>query len=298
MGAAVAAVLAVLAVAIWRLTRRLRAAERQIVELRLLRHEIEEARDEAARELAVTRSHLAEVAAGEPAPHDTILRGLPFREVTGAEAVTLLERTPGLVVLDVRTPAEFASGHIPNARLVPVEELERRLKELPSPTTPMLVTCAAGGRSTAACDVLSRRGWTRLWNLVDGMHSWPGPRVTESASGPAAGTPAPGAAISFRGGSVSEAQVIEAIRQCFDPEIPLNIYDLGLIYGIDIEPASIAVRMTLTSEACPSAQAIPEDVRRKLTALGQPNVSVDLVWDPPWHPSRISEDGKQKLGLG
>jgi metal-sulfur cluster biosynthetic enzyme len=56
--------------------------------------------------------------------------------------------------------------------------------------------------------------------------------------------------------------------------------------------------MTLTSEGCPSARTIPEDVRRKIVALGQPNVTVDVVWDPPWHPSRISPDGKQKLGLG
>ena len=89
-----------------------------------------------------------------------------------------------------------------------------------------------------------------------------------------------------------------AIRECFDPEIPLNIYDLGLIYGIDIDQSAIAVKMTLTSEGCPSARTIPEDVRRKIAALGQPNVTVDVVWDPPWHPSRISPDGKQKLGLG
>ena len=91
--------------------------------------------------------------------------------------------------------------------------------------------------------------------------------------------------------------IIAALRTVNDPEIPLNIYDLGLIYGVDIDDASIAVKMTLTSEACPSARTIPEDVRRKLTALGPANVTVDVVFDPPWHPSRISSDGKQKLGL-
>jgi metal-sulfur cluster biosynthetic enzyme len=90
---------------------------------------------------------------------------------------------------------------------------------------------------------------------------------------------------------------VAAIRECFDPEIPLNVYDLGLIYGIDIDESRIGVRMTLTSEACPSARSIPEDVKRRIAALGQPNVTVDVVWDPPWHPSRISADGKQKLGL-
>ncbi len=56
--------------------------------------------------------------------------------------------------------------------------------------------------------------------------------------------------------------------------------------------------MTLTSETCPSAKQIPEDVKRRVSALGQDNVSVDVVFDPPWHPARISADGKAKLGLG
>ena len=89
-----------------------------------------------------------------------------------------------------------------------------------------------------------------------------------------------------------------AIRECDDPEIPINIYDLGLVYGIDIYELQIAIRMTLTSEGCPSARQIPEDVKRHVVALGQPNVSVDVVFDPPWHPARISPDGKAKLGLG
>src|SRR5258705_323104 len=124
---------------------------------------------------------------------------------------------------------------------------------------------------------------------------WPAPGVAEKAPPPPAAT---GTAVTFRGGGVTGDQVVAAIRECFDPEIPLNIYDLGLIYGIDIDESAIAVRMTLTSEGCPSARTIPEDVKRKIAALGQPNVTVDVVWDPPWHPSRISPDGKQKLGLG
>jgi metal-sulfur cluster biosynthetic enzyme len=99
------------------------------------------------------------------------------------------------------------------------------------------------------------------------------------------------------GGAISEAAVVGAIRECFDPEIPLNIYDLGLVYGIDIAPEVIAVKMTLTSEACPSARTIPLDVKNRIVALGQENVTVDVVFDPPWHPSRISDEGKQKLGL-
>src|SRR5438445_10620597 len=129
------------------------------------------------------------------------------------------------------------------------------------------------------------------------MHTWPRPWVREATATPSAPPALAGTTVSFRGGPVTEAQVVGAIQDCFDPEIPLNIYDLGLIYAIDIDESAIAVKMTLTSQGCPSARTIPEDVRRKIAALGPANVHVDVVWDPPWHPSRISPDGKQKLGL-
>ena len=128
------------------------------------------------------------------------------------------------------------------------------------------------------------------------MHAWPGPREAGVPEPPPANA-RQGTTITHRGGGISEGQVVDAIRQCFDPEIPLNIYDLGLVYDIDITPEAIAVKMTLTSESCPSARTIPEDVKKRIAALGQDNVRVDVVFDPPWHPSRISDDGKQKLGL-
>ncbi len=287
----------IVALIIWRLAARLRDLDRQVKELRLLRREIEELRADLDRGLGVTRAHLAAVAADEPPERDVILRGAPWRDVEPAEALALYEKTPGLFVLDVRTPAEYASGHIPDAHLIPVDELEDRLRELPPKDSVMLVHCAVGGRSTAACQTLGLHGYTRLLNLVGGMHTWPGPRVREE-SVPEAPPAAIGTTISYRGGPVTEAQVVGAIRECYDPEIPLDIYELGLIYGIDIDESAIAVRMTLTSEGCPSARTIPEDVKRRIAALGQPNVTVDVVWDPPWHPSRISPDGKQKLGLG
>jgi|SRR5581483_2609364 len=299
MTAATIVILLALLLLLWRMGKRLGDAERRVRELGLLRHEIEEIRDESRRALSVTRAHVASLAAGEPPAREAILRGIPYRDIQPADAAALYERTPGLFVLDVRTPAEFASGHIPNARLIPIDELEDRIAELPAADTMMLVHCAAGGRSAAACELLGQRGYTGLLNLVGGMHAWPGPRVQDGPS-VAATPPAAGLAttIAYRGGPVSEAQVVAAIRECFDPEIPLNVYDLGLIYDVAIDESAIAVKMTLTSEACPSARSIPEDVKRRIAALGQPNVTVDVVWDPPWHPSRISAEGKEKLGLG
>jgi metal-sulfur cluster biosynthetic enzyme/rhodanese-related sulfurtransferase len=289
-----------LAVLVWQLSQRLRAAERQLAEMRSQRRQLDESRAQLERSLAVARMHLADVAAGEAPPRDVILRGAAYRPIEPAPALVLVQQQPDLFVLDVRTPAEFASGHIPGAHLIPVDELEDRLAELPARDHAMLVTCAAGGRSTMACELLAERGWTRMLNLAGGMHAWTGPRERDEAAA-APPPPPPGAltgtTVNYRGGAVEGAQVVDAIRECYDPEIPLNIYDLGLIYGIDIDPEKIAIRMTLTSEGCPSARQIPEDVRRRVAALGQPNVSVDVVFDPPWHPTRISEEGKSKLGI-
>jgi metal-sulfur cluster biosynthetic enzyme/rhodanese-related sulfurtransferase len=298
MTIALGALAVALAAAVWWLARRLGAAERRLAELRSVRRQLEDTRADLERAMAVTRTHLAEVAAGAPPPRDVIVRGMPYRSIEAAPALVLYQQQPELYVLDVRTPAEFNNGHIPRAHAIPIDELEDRLEELPPRDRLVLVTCASGGRSASACEILAERGWTRLLTLAGGMHAWSGPTERDPSIPPPAPPPADtGTAVSFRGGAISESQVVAAIRECYDPEIPINIYDLGLIYGIDIDEASIAIRMTLTSEGCPSARQIPEDVKRRVSALGQSNVSVDVVFDPPWHPARISPDGKAKLGL-
>jgi metal-sulfur cluster biosynthetic enzyme/rhodanese-related sulfurtransferase len=284
---------------VWWLRGRVAETEHQLADVRLAKRDLERRLADLEVGVQVTRTHLADVAAGEAPERSAIIAGKAWRDVQAAPALVLWEQTPDLFVLDVRTEPEWANGHIPRATLIPLDELEDRLRELPPKDTRMLVHCAAGGRSLQACQVLADKGWTRLMNLAGGMHAWPGPREqgTTAATPPPAPNLPQGTAVHHRGGTISEAQVIGAIRECFDPEIPLNVYDLGLVYDIDIAPEAIAVKMTLTSEACPSARAIPLDVKTRIAALGQENVRVDVVFDPPWHPSRISDEGKQKLGL-
>jgi metal-sulfur cluster biosynthetic enzyme/rhodanese-related sulfurtransferase len=296
MVAVLLSAVAVLVLVLWHLARRLSAAERQLVEVARVRRAVEEVSRQSTIALGVTRAHLAAVAAGEAPDRDVILRGAPYRELAPPAGLALYERTGGLFVLDVRTPAEHAAGHIPNAHLIPVDELEDRLAELPAREAPILVHCATGGRSAAACRILAEQGFVQLFNLAGGMHEWPGPQVRDEHPPPPASAQS-GTAVSYRGGPVGEQEVIAALRECFDPEIPLNVFDLGLIYGIDIDESRVAVKMTLTSEGCPSARAIPEEVRRRIAALGPADVTVDVVWEPPWHPSRISAEGKQRLGL-
>jgi FeS assembly SUF system protein len=94
-------------------------------------------------------------------------------------------------------------------------------------------------------------------------------------------------------------QIVDAIAKVFDPEIPVNIYELGLIYDIDVDSAANAmIRMTLTAPACPSAQQIPADVERRVREVaGINDVKVAVVWDPPWTRDRMSEMAKLTLGM-
>jgi FeS assembly SUF system protein len=93
--------------------------------------------------------------------------------------------------------------------------------------------------------------------------------------------------------------VVAVLRTVFDPEIPVNIYDLGLIYDLDVDDAGkITVQMTLTAPGCPVAQTFPGEVEGKLyTVPGVNEAVVDLVWDPPWDQERMSEAAKLQLGL-
>ena len=96
-----------------------------------------------------------------------------------------------------------------------------------------------------------------------------------------------------------EQDVIEVLRTIFDPEIPVNIYEMGLIYEIDVDASGrVLVRMTLTSPGCPVARSLMPEVERKIAAVpGVTDVYVELVWDPPWDPSRMSDAAKLQLGM-
>jgi FeS assembly SUF system protein len=97
----------------------------------------------------------------------------------------------------------------------------------------------------------------------------------------------------------TEDAIIGAIAEVYDPEIPVNIYELGLIYAIDIaDDGAVKVEMTLTAPACPSAQELPEQVHDAVMAVpGVKSCDVETVWDPPWDPSRMSEEARLQLNM-
>jgi FeS assembly SUF system protein len=127
------------------------------------------------------------------------------------------------------------------------------------------------------------------WN-VDALKA---PAESERSDNPAVGGADPARTAEL------QPKVVEAIKTVFDPEIPVDIYELGLIYDIWADADSnVAVKMTLTSPACPSAQQIPSEVRWKVKAIeGVKDCSVEIVWEPTWDKDRMSEAAKLQLGM-
>ncbi len=126
-----------------------------------------------------------------------------------------------------------------------------------------------------------------------GPFGFPEPAATEEFSATAGAPLEAGAQVA------SEAEVAIALQTVHDPEIPVNIYDLGLIYEIDIaKDGNVEIEMSLTAPGCPVAGEMPGEVARAVAALpGAGEVTVRLVWDPPWTPERMSEDAKLALGM-
>ncbi len=97
----------------------------------------------------------------------------------------------------------------------------------------------------------------------------------------------------------TEALIVEVLRTIFDPELPVNIYDLGLIYKVEVDAAGVAtIQMTLTTPACPVAETLPPEVEAKVTSVdGVSDAHVELVWEPPWTPDRMSDAARLDAGL-
>lgn len=97
---------------------------------------------------------------------------------------------------------------------------------------------------------------------------------------------------------VTREQIFEALETCYDPEIPVNIVDLGLVYDVQINEDHVKVVMTLTAQGCPAHAFISEAVRARVAEVpGVKSAQVQVVWDPPWDPSRMSEAAKKQLGF-
>jgi rhodanese-related sulfurtransferase len=138
------------------------------------RRRSENVSEEVEQKLASLRRLLAQMVAGAKLTPEMVLEGRLWRDASPAEGAKMVA-SGGVHVIDVRTPQETAAGIIAGAQLIPVDQIESRLKELPKDGKPMLVYCAGGGRSAAACEFLSQQGFENLHNLEGGFMSWSGP---------------------------------------------------------------------------------------------------------------------------
>lgn len=134
----------------------------------------ENVKEETERNVQNLRQMLVAVAEGAAPTREMILEGRLWRDIEGPDARKLVA-SGEVRIVDVRTPQETANGILPGALLIPIDTLESRIKELPRDGKPMLVYCAGGGRSAAACEFLSSEGYSRLHNLAGGIGAWNGP---------------------------------------------------------------------------------------------------------------------------
>jgi metal-sulfur cluster biosynthetic enzyme len=97
---------------------------------------------------------------------------------------------------------------------------------------------------------------------------------------------------------LTESEVYEVLRECFDPEIPVNVVDLGLVYGVELKDDIVTVTMTLTAPGCHMGAAISQDIQDKLLGIpGCRDAIVEIVWEPPWTPHKMSDEARRKLGI-
>ncbi|HYD23230.1 MAG TPA: SUF system Fe-S cluster assembly protein [Croceibacterium sp.] len=109
----------------------------------------------------------------------------------------------------------------------------------------------------------------------------------------------PPAAVATEPGGALYESVLAALKDIYDPEIPVNIYDLGLIYGVDVsDEADVMIVMTLTTPHCPVAESMPGEVELRVGSVpGVRDAQVEIVWDPPWDPSKMSDEARLELGM-
>jgi probable FeS assembly SUF system protein SufT len=162
-------------------------------------------------------------------------------------------------------------------------------KKLPK-GTPVIITQALGGTYTVVVE--HSAGLFRV--LAQDADALGKAEVPTAASNGAS---------AHAGGPIKEEDIWTQLKTCYDPEIPVNIVDLGLIYSMEIKPQEdggnlVEVKMTLTAPGCGMGPSIASDAQRKiLTVPGVTDAQVDVVWDPPWSAERISTEGKSKLGM-
>lgn len=132
------------------------------------------AKEDLRNDMTGIKSVLRVLSAGGRVTDEMVDEGRPYADMSASDVHKLLSGPNKAVVLDVRTSEEYMAGHIPGCMLIPVDEVENRTQDIPVNADPLLVICQGGGRSAAACEILSKKGYTNLVNVYDGMGAYPG----------------------------------------------------------------------------------------------------------------------------
>jgi probable FeS assembly SUF system protein SufT len=178
---------------------------------------------------------------------------------------------------------------IPLSRDVEAIQIPSGLTKTLPKGTPVIITQALGGTYTVVVEHSAG-----LFRVL---------AADADAIGKEAAPEPENGATSHTGGPLNEDDVWAQLKTCYDPEIPVNIVDLGLIYSLEIKPQEgggnlVEVKMTLTAPGCGMGPSIAADAQRKIVTIpGVTDAQVDVVWDPPWSAERISQEGKSKLGM-
>jgi probable FeS assembly SUF system protein SufT len=152
-------------------------------------------------------------------------------------------------------------------------------------------------------DITQTLGGSYTIRTMDGLFRVGSQDMDALGLTPTTGATDPTASRAAAGGTVTDQQIWDTLRTCYDPEIPVNIVDLGLVYEMDVRPLPngqkrVDVKMTLTAPGCGMGGVIAGDAQQKLLMLdGIEEAIVEIVWDPPWHQSRITAEGRRVLGL-
>jgi rhodanese-related sulfurtransferase len=153
-----------------------------------VQNSIQWAKEDLRTDIAGLRKVIKILAEGGRVTADMVDEGKPYSDLSAAEASQYLSENSNAVVIDVRTPSEYLAGHIPEARLIPVDEIEYRAAEVPKEAKTIFVVCQGGGRSAAACEILSNLGYKNLVNIYNGMGAWPGKKEIGPTIKPPAST--------------------------------------------------------------------------------------------------------------
>ncbi len=237
------------------LNKKIHTLQRQV---RILELRLAEQQEQFETSLQITRTQLASVLRGVAIPHDAILCGRSYAEMSAADLESAIASTPELLILDIRNDANWDRAHVAAAKHIPAEQVFGRLAELPDRDRPLLLVSGNGDQAIPICDRLAKSGYANLYNLAGGMAAYTGPVVTSAI-----------AATDLAAVRGVDRTLIEKVAQLLDADVrPGLVRDGGDLQLIAIENGVVQVRMVGACLGCGSQKkTVNQGIRTYLTHM-------------------------------